>query len=423
MAPAGSGVGWTTQLVPSQRSASVDSVPPPASTSPTAVHAFAPVQSTPDSTLFDALGVVPIVQNLPFQVWTTASKTLPFCSSPPTAAQKLTDGQDTVCRSLAIAPFGICGGWSCQRRDQSSARAWLGPSGLCKKPTAVQAVAKVHDTPNRPLESLADVMGVGLIFQEVPSHCSATTVSTASLGELPTAMHLVLSVHDTRLRSAFEVPLPPGLAMVCIVQFEPSQRAAKPEPVAVHAVAAVQDTPSSGLNVPRLVLWMVQLLPFHFSARAGKLLPVRDSPTASHEDAETQETSLSWLEVTPAGFGVGCTLQELPFHTSARVSVVPPLSNRPTASQNDDDVHEMPGSCPPPGSGILTIVQVLPLRLSERRLLLTFPTAIQVAVPVQDTADRLQVGFDPDGVGVFCCCQLAEAGCAITRTADTTSAA
>ena len=42
MAPAGSGVGWTTQLVPSQRSASVDSVPPPASTSPTAVHAFAP---------------------------------------------------------------------------------------------------------------------------------------------------------------------------------------------------------------------------------------------------------------------------------------------------------------------------------------------------------------------------------------------
>ena len=203
MAPAGSGVGWTTQLVPSQRSASVDSVPPPASTSPTAVHAFAPVQSTPDSTLFDALGVVPIVQNLPFQVWTTASKTLPFCSSPPIAAQKLTDGQDTVCRSLAIAPFGICGGWSCQRRDQSSARAWLGPSGLCKKPTAVQAVAKVHDTPNRPLESLADVMGVGLIFQEVPSHCSATTVSTASLGKLPTAIQRVLSVHDTRLRSAF----------------------------------------------------------------------------------------------------------------------------------------------------------------------------------------------------------------------------
>jgi hypothetical protein len=48
---------------------------------------------------------------------------------------------------------------------------------------------------------------------------------------------------------------------------------------------------------------------------------------------------------------------------------------------------------------------------------------MQVVVPVQDTADRPQVGFVPDGVGVSCCCQLAEAGCAITRTADTTSAA
>lgn len=227
--------------------------------------------------------------------------------------------------------------------------------------------------------------------------------------------------------------------------------------------------------MPRLVLWMVQLLPFHFSARAGKLLPVRDSPTASqefaavqetplsslmtapptswvpvmvqllpfhssasvcmlppltaasptasHRDAETHETSLSWLEVTPAGLGVAWTLQELPFHSSASVCVVPPLSNRPTASQDDDDVHQMPGSCPPPGSGMLTIVQVLPLRLSARRLLLTVPTAMQVAVPVQDTADSPQVGFVPDGTGVFCCCQLARAGCAITRTADTTSAA
>src|SRR6516164_5668612 len=317
-------------------------------------------------------------------------------------------------------------------------------------------------------------MGVGLIFQEVPSHCSAITVSTASLGKLPTAMHLVLSVHDTRLRSTLPV-LPPGLAMACIVQFEPSQRAARPEPVAVHAFAAVQETPSSGLNVPRLALWMVQLLPFHTSARAGKLLPVRDSPTASHtvadvqetplsllmiapptswvfliaqllpfhssasvsmlpplmvasptasqRDAETHETSLSWLEVTPAGFGVDWTLQELPFHSSASVSVVPPLSNCPTASQDDDDVHQMPGSCPAPGSGMPTIVQVLPLRLSERRLLSTFPTAMQVAVPVQDTALSDQVGFDPDGAGVDCCIQLAEAGCAITRTVDTTSAA
>src|SRR5215467_574944 len=207
---------------------------PPLRTSPTAVHTFAPLQDTPSSAVFAALGMVPSAQNLPFQVSTSALKTLPLSSSPPTAAQKFTNGQDTVCRPLAMAACGMAGGWSCQRRDQSSASAWLGPSGLCKKPTAVQAVAKMHDNPNRPLESLADVMGVGLIFQEVPSHCSATAVSTASLGKLPTAMHLVLSVHDTRLRSALPV-LPRGLTMVCIVQFEPFQRAAKPEPVAVHA--------------------------------------------------------------------------------------------------------------------------------------------------------------------------------------------
>ena len=108
-APAGLGVDCTVQLVPFHRSASETSVDPPPTASPTAVQAFAPLQDTPDRTLFEALGVVPTIQFLPFQVSTTASKTLPLCSSPPTAAQKFTNGQETVCRLLAIAPAGICG--------------------------------------------------------------------------------------------------------------------------------------------------------------------------------------------------------------------------------------------------------------------------------------------------------------------------
>src|SRR5215472_815391 len=220
--------------------------------------------------------------------------------------------------------------------------------------------------------------------------------------------------------------------MVQLLPFHTSARAGKllpvrDSPTASHAVAAVHETSLSRLMVAPPTSWVlliVQLLPFHSSASVSMLPPLMVAwPTASHRDAETHETSLSWLEVTPAGFGVDWTPQELPFHTSASVSVVPPLSNCPTASQDDDDVHQMPGSCAPPGSGMLTIVQVLPLRLSESRLLPTFPTAMQVAVPVQDTALSDQVGFDPDGVGVLCCCQLAEAGCAITRTPDTTSAA
>src|SRR5215471_6826447 len=108
-APAGLGVDWTVQFVPFQRSASVFSEPPLA-TSPTAVHTFAPLQDTPLRLLFDALGVVPTDQNLPFQVSTTASKTPPLSSSPPTAVQKVANGHDTVCRSLARAPDGTSGG-------------------------------------------------------------------------------------------------------------------------------------------------------------------------------------------------------------------------------------------------------------------------------------------------------------------------
>jgi hypothetical protein len=126
--PDGLGVDWAVQLVPFQRRASV-TMDPPLDTSPTAVHTFAPLQDTPLSEVFPALGMAPSVQALPFQVSTSALKTLPFSSSPPTAAQKFTDGQDTVCRPLAIAACGMAGGSSCQRSDQSSASAWSGPLG------------------------------------------------------------------------------------------------------------------------------------------------------------------------------------------------------------------------------------------------------------------------------------------------------
>jgi hypothetical protein len=69
---------------------------------------------------------------------------------------------------------------------------------------------------------------------------------------------------------------------------------------------------------------------------------------------------------------------------------------------------------------MLTIVHVLPLRVSDSRLPSTFPTATHDVVAVHDTA--LNVQLFP-AVGVVCCSQLAEAGCAVTRTADTTRAA
>jgi hypothetical protein len=85
-APAGLGVDWTTQLVPFQCSASVESVPPPASTSPTAVHTFAPLQDTASRLLFEALGVLVMNQELPLKISTSASNTPPVGSSPPPRA-------------------------------------------------------------------------------------------------------------------------------------------------------------------------------------------------------------------------------------------------------------------------------------------------------------------------------------------------
>src|ERR1051326_6852861 len=112
--------------------------------------------------------------------------------------------------------------------------------------------------------------------------------------------------------------------------------------------------------------------------------------------------------------------QLLPFHTSARVWTVPPLLNCPTASQADAGGQERPGGGPAPGSGMLTIVHAVPLRVSDSRLPSTLPTATHEAVAGHDTA--LSVQLVP-AAGVVCCSQLAEAGCATTRTADTTSAA
>ncbi len=101
--------------------------------------------------------------------------------------------------------------------------------------------------------------------------------------------------------------------------------------------------------------------------------------------------------------------------------MVPPLLKLPTASHADADLHEMPLSWPAPGSGMLTTVQVLPVRLSASRPV-AFPTAMHEVVDVQDTALKSQTDA-PDGTGVFCCSQLAAAGCAASSTPVSTRAA
>ena len=75
--------------------------------------------------------------------------------------------------------------------------------------------------------------------------------------------------------------------------------------------------------------------------------------------------------------------------------MVPPLSKLPTASHAEADVHEMPVSWPPPGSGMVSTVHVLPLRLSASSPV-ALPTAMQDVVEVQDTALNCQTDA-PEG--------------------------
>jgi hypothetical protein len=219
--------------------------------------------------------------------------------------------------------------------------------------------------------------------------------------------------------------------MAQLLPFHTSARVAKlglvnELPTASQELADVHETPASWLLAAPLTLavdWMDQLLPFHTSASVVVVEPVVDSPTASQALADVQETPLSELLVAPLGLGVDWMDQLLPFHTSASVCVVELGVAWPTASQKLADVHEMVLSRPPPGSGMVTTVQVLPLRTSARRpLWFTDPTATQVPVDVQDTSLKSQSDA-PCGIAVFCGCQLAIAGCATISASGTTSAA
>ncbi|HXC64684.1 MAG TPA: hypothetical protein VNZ67_10010, partial [bacterium] len=91
-------------------------------------------------------------------------------------------------------------------------------------------------------------------------------------------------------------------------------------PAAMQAEGDVQDTASrkactdpAGLGVG----WMVQVVPFHRSARTR---PLAVPPTAMQAEREAHDTLFS--APPPAGVGVGWIRQLVPFHRSARVAMV-----------------------------------------------------------------------------------------------------
>src|SRR5215469_16144236 len=84
--------------------------------------------------------------------------------------------------------------------------------------------------------------------------------------------------------------------------------------------------------------WMLQLVPFHRSAR----FPVLEAPAAMHADADVQATPLR----TPlpwGGLGVAWIDQRVPFHRSASG----PAPDPPTAVHADAEVQATPFRPPP----------------------------------------------------------------------------
>jgi hypothetical protein len=107
----------------------------------------------------------------------------------------------------------------------------------------------------------------------------------------------------------------------------------------VQAVAALQDTAASPVPTDRPglgVAWIRQLVPFHRSASDTVMLVPPDAPrppgvlivvapTAVHAAAAEQDTARNSLPVDPAGLGVACICQLVPFHASASSAVLPLL--------------------------------------------------------------------------------------------------
>src|SRR5215467_1713893 len=289
----------------------------------------------------------------------------------PTAVQMVRAGQATAARAMFWAPAGLGVAWTRQVWPfHRSARV----VALVRFPTAVHAVAEVQATPLRAALGPAGAgLTVGTIRHVRPSHRSASVPSdwpVAGLNSLPTAMQDDREVQATLVRSL--TPSPGGLA----------------------------------------VGWMLQVWPFHRSARVvspGPVVSARRPPTAVHADGEVHDTE-SRNHPPPGGSGVGRMRQPRPFHCSASVLVATPENGfpcPPTARQDHRDRHETPIRLPPSaGLGVGWMVQEWPFHrcavVSDvPRLLLVFPTATHAEPDTQDAAFRLPAAA-PDGLGAGC---------------------
>jgi hypothetical protein len=108
------------------------------------------------------------------------------------------DGHDTELSSdTPPAPVLGLGAIDHAVPSQDSTRVTVVPAMVPALPTAVQAVAEVHDTSTRGWSWPGSVSGLGTIDQAVPFHCSTRVWSASPVSADPTATHQVTEVQVT----------------------------------------------------------------------------------------------------------------------------------------------------------------------------------------------------------------------------------
>ena len=118
----------------------------------------------------------------------------------------------------------------------------------------------------------------------------------------------------------------------------------------MQAVLDVHDTPDrvlyvapAGLGVP----CTLQLVPFQCSANVTQTAPLKYWPTAVQAVLDGHDTLERLLPVARAGLGMLCTVQLVPSQRSANLTKTPELFVYwPTAVQAALDEHDTPWSCP-----------------------------------------------------------------------------
>jgi len=256
-----------------------------------------------------------------------------------------------------------------------SARVCTIPAAECCSPMAVQAEGAVQDTGPRKLWTAFAGLGVGRIVQLFPFHRSAKDRTGPDWDEVveyaPTAMQAEGDVQDTASRKACTAPA--GLGVGWMVQVVPFHRSARTRPLAVpptavQAVREVHDTlfsapPPAGVGVG----WIRQLVPFHRSARVTM---VRDllvvAPTATQAECAMQATPLSELDAAPGGFGAAWVRQKAPADRSTRTAGDWLVLEYPTAVQAAAEVQARPIRRLGPWLGVAWRRQAVPFQCSAR---------------------------------------------------------